>query len=319
MAQTPVPEKVTKWLLYGATALVVTAGINIFGPSVNGALALVQQATSSLFSTALLGVGTAVVVGGAFAIAPAVDLGFKSLSRHLTWSMIQFDPVTPLYTLLKEVQKNLNQFEEQRSSLAAVMQSIASRAEKANSAAKENQDKFNAGMSQGKAREELSQFSIRAGSSRKTVENLNAIHQKLNVMMSLFERLSKGFKFQRDNLEAEIESQKATWEAKVAADEALSAGKKLLGGTKAREFYDLASRHIEDSYAETLGRFGVLKDLSTELLSSVDIQTGVYDQEAFARWEEAAKPLLIQDQRGTPLAYEINTTETANLFSRSEG
>ncbi len=309
----PKQEVITKRVLQAITLLMLAVGVKMFFPTINDALLLLQQATSNLFSAALYGTGAALVVGGAFAFAPAVGLLYKSLARKLTWAMITLDPITPLQDWLKEVNENLAKFEEQVGKIAGIMSSIENKKNDLLQKAKEAQKLYDAGMQQKVDRVDLSGFATIIGANTRAAVKLEAILIRLRPMRDVFEKLTKAYSFNANELNSEIIAQTATWEASQAADEAISAGKKTLGKSKGREFYDMASAHIQESFGESFGRLDNLKKMSEELISTVNIQTGIYDEEAFARWQKAAEPLLLEDQRSSQI--ELNSSiQKTNIF-----
>jgi hypothetical protein len=74
-----------------------------------------------------------------------------------------------------------------------------------------------------------------------------------------------------------------------------SARKLLSGNSKQLQFYEDASSLIAKEFGSVFGQLNDLQLASQEVIDSIDIQKGVYDMQAFERWQAKAKPLLIED------------------------
>jgi hypothetical protein len=118
----PKQEVVTRWLIKGGLAAVAVIGINTFGPSINGALTLVHDATATTLRTALMLAGGFVL----YKLAPVFNLALNSLARRLTWSLIRFDPISPLENYQAEIRKEGQKFSDQIRQLSGTVSQIES-------------------------------------------------------------------------------------------------------------------------------------------------------------------------------------------------
>ncbi len=75
-------------------------------------------------------------------------------------------------------------------------------------------------------------------------------------------------------------------------------------------FAEKASQFISDRYAGQFGRMRSLKNLSHDLIESFDLETGMYDQEAYERWQKESALVIgapTQVVDATPVTTQVAT------------
>ena len=298
----PKEEIITRWAIRGALAATAVIGINTFGPSINGALTLLHDATATTMKTGLL------LIGG-FAIykfLPTFNLLLNSLARKATWRVIEFDPISPLENYQIEIKKEGQKFADQIRQLSGTVSQIETNRDDLVRQADEAQTQYEAGMRQGKDPAQLRSFSTRAGTLRKSADTISNVSSRISPVLELLRKMYDVYKFQENELADKIVGKKAEWSAFKAADAGMNSARKLLSGSsKQLQFYEDASTLITNEFGSVFGQLNELQLASQEVIDSIDIQKGVYDMEAFDRWQAKAKPLLLTDQTTTPLPIGI--------------
>jgi hypothetical protein len=306
----PKQEVVTRWLIKGGLAAVAVIGINTFGPSINGALTIVHDATATTLRTALLLAGGFVL----YKLAPVFNLALNSLARRMTWSLIQFDPISPLENYQAEIKKEGQKFSDQIRQLSGTVSQIESNRDDLIKQSEEAQVQYEAGMRQGRDPASLRSFSTRAGTLGKSAETIDAVAKRIAPVLALLRKMFDVYKFQENELADKIVGKKAEWDAFKAADASMSSARKLLSGSsKQLQFYDDASELISKEFGSVFGQLNDLQSASQEVIDSIDIQRGVYDVEAFDRWQAKAQPLLLPDRSTTPLPVGLTTNEKTKV------
>jgi hypothetical protein len=294
----PKQEVVTRWLIKGALVAGAVIGINTFGPSVNGALTLLHDATATTMKTGLL------LIGG-FAIykfLPTFNLLLNSLARKATWRVIEFDPISPLENYQIEIKKEGQKFADQIRQLSGTVSQIETNRDDLIKQADAAQEQYDAGMRLGKDPSSLRSFATRAGTLRGSAENISNVSDRIKPVLDLLRKMYEVYKFQENELADKIVGKKAEWSAFKAADAGMNSARKLLSGSsKQLQFYEDASSLIAKEFGSVFGQLNDLQIASQEVIDSIDIQKGVYDMQAFDRWQAKAKPLLLTDQTSTPL------------------
>lgn len=293
----PKQEIVTRWLIRGALVVGAVIGINTFGPSVNGALTLLHDATETTLKTGLL-----VVAGFAvYKFLPTLNLLLNSLARKATWRVIEFDPISPLENYQIEIKKEGQKFADQIRQLSGTVSSIETNRDDLMKQADDAQAQYDAGMRLGKDPSSLRSFATRAGTLRNSAENISNVSARIAPVLDLLRKMYAVYKFQENELADKIVGKKAEWSAFKAADASMNSARKLLSGnSKQLQFYEDASSLIAKEFGSVFGQLNDLQLASQEVIDSIDIQKGVYDMQAFERWQAKAKPLLIEDHTGAP-------------------
>jgi TolA-binding protein len=289
----PKQEIVTRWVIRGALAVGAVVAINAFGPSVNGALTLLHDATETTLKTGLL-----VVAGFAiYKFLPAFNLLLNSLARKATWRVIEFDPISPLENYQIEIKQEGQKFADQIRQLSGTVSQINTNRDDLMKQSDDAQAQYDAGMRLGKDPSSLRSFATRAGTLRASAQNISTVSARIAPVLDLLRKMYDVYKFQENELDDKIIGKKAEWSAFKAADASMNSARKLLSGSsKQLQFYEDASSLITKEFGSVFGQLNDLQLASQEVIDSIDIQKGVYDMEAFNRWQAKAKPLLIADQ-----------------------
>lgn len=310
----PKQEVITRWAIRAALLAGAVIGINAFGPSVNGALTLLHTATATTMRTGMLLLGGFAV----FKFLPTFNLLLNSLARKATWSLIEFDPISPLENYQDNIKSEGQKFADQIRQLSGTVSQIETNRDDLIHQADEAQTQYEAGMRQGKTPEQLRSFATRAGTLRKSADTISNVSGRISPVLDLLRKMYDVYKFQENELADKIIGKKAEWSAFKAADAGMNSARKLLSGSsKQLKFYEDASTLISNEFGTVFGQLNDLQLASQEVIDSIDIQKGVYDMEAFDRWQAKAKPLLLEDQSTTPLPIELTSgtpTPTSVFF-----
>lgn len=292
----PVPwqEKAGRFLTWAVIGGLVVLGGNLLLPYVNSFLGLVQIALSSLTNIALTAVGLIILSYATLTWAPVVKQAIDLSASRATWALINADPVAHLRIWLDEVRADKREFSKQLEAIGAAKATVEQSRDMALEKSGKSQREYNAGMRQG--RQDMSSSSVAAGKyseSAKRYEKmlipLTTLEMELTKLYSVYER-------EEFNLKTDIDIQSTEWEVAQHAGKALdSAFRFLTKKSKKQAFAEQASKVISDRYAGQFGRLRMLKNMSQDLIKTFDLETGMYDAEAYENWQR--ETALVIDNR----------------------
>jgi hypothetical protein len=293
----PVPgkEKLMRWIVGAGIGLTAVLAVNLFMPFVNTALGLLLTALQSLTGIAITGIVLALIVYLAMALAPAVKLGIRAFAHKLTWIVFEFNPIAPLEDWLDEVRREGASFEDQlqviggvTSSIEAQVGQLREKAGMADKLGKQALTKKNASAAETQA--------YAAGTYLESARRLEGMLGNLRPLANELGKIYDAYKSEEGKLKIDIEVKKNEWEVYQASNSALNSATNLLSRrSRRKKFYEDASTFITKRYASQFGRLQALKTLSREVIDSVDLERGVYSQDAMERWKKESAVLIDHD------------------------
>jgi hypothetical protein len=287
IAGLPVPskEKAARWIAHAGVAAIGVVAVLTFMPYINKALNLLLNGAMSVLE---LGAIAAATCFGAFALInlwPAYKRLIESFANKATWAVFEWDPVTPMQLWLKEVNADKEELESQYSQVGAVIsqneQVISDDEYKAKKADKRFAmavQQYGADSSQAKLE------SIEPGTLRETASRIRENTKPLYVVRDTLKEVVDATAYMQRKAELDVSALQQEWAAAQAVDSATNAATRVLRSRSERKQNAMSSmKIIHDKYAGSLGRLQSLRQLSNDVITSVDMDKGTYHQEALER------------------------------------
>jgi hypothetical protein len=223
--------------------------------------------------------------------------GWKSLMRFITGLIVEIDPIG----ILKGYAEDLNaRLEEMKKSMASLngqtvrLKSIIDKNEadrtKSLQIAKQAHDKAD-------MKPAFILQSRQAGRLQKSNITLQALYNKMQAMLKAMRKYYDVSEFTVRDIEGEIEVKTQERAAIKASYGAFTSARKILQGEgDQRALFDQAMEHLADDYAMKIGEIELFMDMSEGFIKTMDLENGVYEQDAldqFEEWERKADKLLI--------------------------
>jgi hypothetical protein len=287
VAGLPVPtkEQAARWFSHAGVAAIGVAAILFFMPYINQALNLLINGAVSVVELGMIAAGTCF---GAFALInlwPAYKRLVESFANKATWAIFEWDPITPMQLWLKEVNADKEELESQYAQVGGVIsqneQVIADDERKALKA-----DKLFAQAVQqyGADSQEAKLMSLEPGTLRETASRIKANTQPLYIVRDTLKEVVDATAYMQRKAELDVEALQQEWTAAQSVDRATNAATRVLRSRSDRKANAMSSmKIIHDKYAGSLGRLQSLRELSKDVITSVDMDKGTYHQEALDR------------------------------------
>lgn len=290
----PTQEKVGRWMTWALIAGAVVIGGNFLLPYANTFLGLVQTALATTANIVMSAIGLAILAYLTLTLAPVLKQSIDLFASRATWALINADPVAHLRIWLEEVRADKAEFSKQLEAIGAAKSTVEASRDRALEKAGRGQKEYNAGMRQG--RTDMSSSSVAAGKYAESAGRFAKMLVPLTTLEMELTKLYAVYEREEFNLKTDIDIQSTEWEVAQHAGKALdSAFRFLTKKSKKQAFAEQASKVISDRYAGQFGRLRTLKNMSQDLIKSFDLETGMYDAEAYEKWQQ--ETALVIDNR----------------------
>lgn len=306
IAGLPIPpkEKVMRWVTHGAMAALVVAGILKFMPFINKALSLLLDGFLTVTEIALIGGCAALGVVAFMTLWPAYKKLMESLANKAVWAIFEYDPITPMVLWLKEVSQDRTELESQYREVCGVITQNEQMVNDNLQAANTGDKRFAEAVRKfGQDSHEAELMSLEPGTLRETADRVTANTKPLYTVRDILKEVVDATEFTQRKAELDVRAFKQEFSAAQSVERATNAANRVLKGRSQRKADAMqAMQIIHDKYAGSFGRLQGLRQLSQEVITSVDMSKGTYHQEALERLRNESR--LITGSNKTPSVLE---------------
>lgn len=299
-----------------------TTGMFAIGAAVIG-LYFAGGALMNLFATAITLVGQAITLSVLGAILfgfimivtnskfqTLVSYGFKSVMRKITGAFVEIDPIGIMKSYIEDLKGKRDIMNEAIGKLSGQIQLCKKQVD-------QNDIDYERSMSMAKVAKDQANTSVFTVQSRQAgrLEKLNKESLRpLLMQMEMHQKLLKKYHEVTgtviDDLGNEVKSQQMQRDMMKASYGAMSAAKRILnGGTDQRELFDQAMEYTVNDYGMKMGEIENFIENSRPFVEGLDIQNGVYEAEAMAKfeaWGNKADSILLGNSKQQILEQTIS-------------
>ena len=302
----------------GTTGMVVIGGVLVslalFGPAILGlfttAVAVVGQAITLTVLGAILFGLIMILTNSKF--QTLIAYGFKSVMRKITGAFVEIDPIGIMKSYIEDLKAKRSTMDDAISKLNGQIV-ICERQ------VNQNDIEYEKSMSMAKVAKERDNNGVFTVQSRQAgrLEKLNKESLRpLLLQMQLHQKLLKKYYEVTgtviEDLANEVKSQQMQRDMIKASYGAMSTAKKILmGGTDQRELFDQALEYTVNDYGMKMGEIENFIENSKPFVEGLDIQNGVYEAEAMAKfeaWGNRADSILLGNSKQQILEQTLNAS-----------
>lgn len=294
----------SKWIRYAILGVLGFAALKLFNgaaPTMVDALRLAEQ----LFQH---GIYALVAFGGLLATYFGLISLFskKGLLNALVTSMINLavrrwiatDPVQPILDRIASVAQNKETVDVSKSRVRGTMGNMQQKAIDFRSKAHKAEDTARAahGKAQYAASEQIAIRQARTYSD--TADKLEMMYHRMEPIYQTLSNVSQACDVMVQNLQAESESLRATWDAQKAMGAATDAANDAMGFTKSQQWNmaEEAENIINTKYGEELGRLDDLTASIEPTLQTMNLEDATFSEELFSKVQADAGKVVQMTQ-----------------------
>ena len=306
------PEKWANFVGLGILGIGIFMGLDTIMP-------MVQRVLQMVFQSTLYAVGTATVVAIATWVITSKDLhklawyGYETLMRWVTGMLIEIDPIAIMRTFVKDLRANMEDLKKSLGDLKGQQRLLEERIRstvaeyetnmKMAQQARQNIDK--AGM-----RGALRVYSRKAGRRQESQVTYQGLLNRIKAHIALTEKIQQASALMIEDIEDTVQEETEKRRMIRSSHKAMTASKRILAANEQREMYDRALETVTQDYYTKLGEIEQFMEDSKHFVTTMDLQNGVYEEEALLRleeWDKRSEALLSGGTGNTKFRVEPST------------
>jgi hypothetical protein len=283
------PENYTQWIpiiALGATGFYFLDKI----------LPIVDRVLENGIYTVGLGLTLAALVG----IVMSKDLHqvfwsfYRSGIRWLTNFVIRIDPISILRDGIKRVKANLANMSASEAELAKQERQLEQLIESNTKEYGENMKMMSAAKKRvaggDKSMKGKMILSARqAGRLEESNMTYQGLLNKIKAYRAITARVREGAEIVAEDMEQTVQNEIIKRNMVRSAYKSLMNAKKVMQGDEKRELYDMALESLADDYFSKIGEMEQFMDESKSFLDGMDLQNGIYEEDALTKLDEWEK------------------------------
>jgi hypothetical protein len=241
---------------------------------------------------------------------------YKSIARAITQIFVQIDPIGILKTYLETLKKNAEQMFEQLGNLKGQLRRLKIMID---TNAQKMQDALKMA---GKAKEMNKQAIVvlkarKAGRLEQSNVTLSDLYTRMEVLYRVLTKMYETCLVLVEDMDDEITVKEQEHEMITTSYGVLKRAMKIIHGDKdGKEMYDQAMEYLASDYGKKVGEIEHFITMSASFMDSIDLQNGIYEDEALKKleqWEKDSDSILLGDQKQLLIAQAQDTTAMLDL------
>jgi phage shock protein A len=238
--------------------------------------------------------GLALLTGVVYAVLDPklrnlVWYAYKSVMRGITGMFVRVDPISILKSYIGDLEKNLRQMSKQIGLLRGQIRQLKSTFEA-------NVSEINKNMKlaeQAKKTDDDRNVTLatrKAGRLQEANAKYEALLNKMDVLYRLLTRMYENSEIMLEDTRDQVQIREQEYRAIQASHSAIRSAMNILkGDPDQRALFDQATEALADEVSLKVGEMERFMDTSKNLMASIDLQNGVFEDEGnrlLEQWEK---------------------------------
>lgn len=283
----------------------VTGGI--FMAAIIGAAAyfLVPILSTIVWNTVNLAVGLGVLFGLVYLVLDPkmrnlVWYMYKSVMRWITGVFVEIDPIGILKSYIEDLRDSLGKMNQQISNLKGQMYKMS---EMIKQNQREIQNNLSlAGRAKDTGRENIMVLKARkAGRLQESNMKLEDVYKRMEVLYRVLTKMYENSEIMLEDLSDQVVVKEQEYKAIKASHSAMKSAQAILTGNSDKKYmYDMALEAMANDVGQKVGEMERFMDMSKNIMESIDLQNGVFEEEGLAmleKWEKEGVSFLLGGEK----------------------
>lgn len=241
---------------------------------------------------------------------------YKSAMRALTKLWTEVDPIGILNNYVSHLKDQAEIMSQQIGNLRGQMRSLKNAIDRNASMKKEALQM--AGQARKQNRQNVFVLKARkAGRLEESNMTLQALYTKLEVLYRVLNKMYETALILVEDLEDEVDVKTREYPAIKASYSAFKSALRIIQGDRdKREVFDITMEYLAEDYGRKVGEIEHFMDISHSIIDTIDVQNGVYEEEALKKleeWENKSDSILLGDNKRLLIAQAESTTNHLDL------
>lgn len=275
----------------------VTGALALGGIVIGGILLadkILPILTKIVSSTVGLAGGIAVLAGILYvAMDPKMRnliwYAYKSVMRWITGIFVEIDPIAILKSYIEDLEKNLRQMSKQIGALRGQIRTLQGTYNANEQEIKKQM--LLASQAQKSSDEKNTTLATRkAGRLQDANEKYDVLLKKMDVLYRMLTRMYENSEIMLEDTRDQVQIRVQEYEAIKTSNSAIRSAMNILkGDPDKRALFDQATEALADEVSMKVGEMERFMDTSRNLMASIDLQNGVFEEDGMRLLEEWEK------------------------------
>jgi phage shock protein A len=225
---------------------------------------------------------------------------YKSVMRWITGVFVTIDPIGILKNYVEDLEDNLQKMSKQIGQLRGQMRRLKTTMEENTKEIENNMLLAKKAKEQGNERHMLlsSRKAARLKDSNEKYQNL---HNKMEILYRVLTKMYQNSEILLDDTKDQVKLKEQERKAIRASHSAMKNAIDIISGSGSkRAMFDQALESIADDLANKVGEMERFMEMSTSFMDSIDLQSGVFEEQGIKmleEWEKKSTLMLLGDGR----------------------
>ncbi len=298
----------------------ITGGVVLAGIVVGMAL-LFQTIIGALLPLLATPAG---LVGGLLALGAVIFFALDSKSRNLVWYFYQslmrwitglfvkIDPISILKSFIEDLEGSLRNLSKQIGALRGQMRQLKGTMDGNNTDIRKNMGLAEQSRKKNDDKN-LTLATRKAGRLQEANAKYEALYQRMEVMYRILTKMYENSEIVLEDTKDQVQLKEQEYRAISASHGAIRSAMSIISGDPdQRARFDLALESLATEVSSKVGEMERFMDTSRNLMASIDLQNGVFEEEGLQlleKWERES-PLLVpaaKDGKTAEPTLDLNT------------
>jgi len=226
--------------------------------------------------------------------------GYRSIMRWLTGLFVQIDPIGILKSYVESLQNNLVKMRKQIGVLKGQMRKIATLMEDNERDIEENMKLASAARQKG-IDNQVMLATRKAARLKESNAKYRALHQKMEVMYRILVKMHQNSEILMEDTKDQVALKEQERKAIRTSHSAMRSAMSVISGDPdKRAMFDAAMEAVADDVANKVGEMERFMEVSANLMQSIDLQNGIFEEEGLnmlEKWEKESTLMLLDSGR----------------------
>jgi hypothetical protein len=286
---------------------------------------LIMMATNTLTLIALCGI---IALIGVVVFDPRwrnlLWYAYKSIMRGLTGLFIEIDPIGILQTYVKSLTEKLEDMDKSIANLKGQIKKLTLQIQQNESSRINSLQRMQEAQKHGEEyRNVMILQSRQAGRLQKSNMTLQNLLDRMTTLLRVLEKMRGASAIMVEDIKGEVDVRTKERAALLAGYGAFSKARKIMqGGGDEKEMFDMTMDKLADDYGMKMGEIESFMDVSKGFIDTVDLDNGVFEQNALNQleeWEKKSQNLLLSNPPPANVRVDVNAAPGVRVLPAAGG
>jgi phage shock protein A len=241
---------------------------------------------------------------------------YKSLMRWITGIFVQIDPIGILKSYIDDLKSSLGKMSTQIANLKGQMYKLSEMI-------KQNQRDIQNNLGLASKAKEVGRDSImvlkarKAGRLQESNMKLDDLYKRMEVLYRVLVKMYENSEIMLEDLKDQVSVKEQEYKAIKASHSAMRSAQAILSGNSDKKYmYDMALEAMANDVGQKVGEMERFMDMSRNVMDSIDLQNGVFEEEGLElleKWEKEGVSMLLGGEKQSIINQSKNTAGALDL------